>query len=277
MALGAPRVASIGDNCIDRYEEPVALSAVGGNALNVAVRWRRAGFRAEYLGAVGPDEAGARIRGALEREEVAIDRLRTLPGRTGDTRIRLTAQGERVFVAEDYGVSADYAPTAADLEHLRTLDHVHVANLFEPEPVIRALRDGRARVSHDLGERRPLPAMPGLDLVLLSMPKASSDEAAARAAHDAVAAGAATALVTNGAGGSVACEGGRVVSMPAVPVEVVDTCGAGDAYLAEFVAERLRGGPLERCMEAGAGAAARCCASLGAWSQELEPVAEAVR
>ena len=275
MAVSAPRVASVGDNCIDLYEEPVALSAVGGNALNVAVAWRRTGLLAEYLGAVGSDDAGTRIRAALEREDVANDRLRTLPGRTGETRIRRTPQGERVFVAEDYGVSADYAPTAADLEHLRKLDHVHVANVSHPE-VIDAIRGADARVSWDLGQRRPLPPLPGLDLVLLSMPKGSGDEAAARTAREAVEAGAATALVTHGPAGSVACEGGRVVSMLAVPVEVVDTCGAGDAYLAQFVVERLRGGALETCMEAGAEAAARCCATLGAWSQELAPIAEAL-
>ena len=43
MAVSAPRVASVGDNCIDLYEEPVnATGDTSSNvtAINAAVTWR---------------------------------------------------------------------------------------------------------------------------------------------------------------------------------------------------------------------------------------------
>jgi fructoselysine 6-kinase len=59
------RIATVGDNCIDRYLPPVDRSLVGGNAVNVAVNLRRAGHPAAYFGAVGDDEDGMRTRGVL--------------------------------------------------------------------------------------------------------------------------------------------------------------------------------------------------------------------
>jgi fructoselysine 6-kinase len=271
------RVAAMGDNCIDRYEQPPLGSAVGGNALNVAVSWARGGLSAEYLGAVGPDADGARIRAALGREGVATDRLRTLSGATAITRIRLTGGGDRVFIEENYGVSAEYMPTEEDFEYLRQLDYVHIANLRDSMEVVRSLRHARVRISCDMGRVAERGAMAGLDVVLLSMPESHSMEAAEDVARDALKAGAMTAIVTNGAAGSVACELDRLVSMPAFPVEVLDTCGAGDAYLAAFVAERLRGGDLKECVRAGSSAAADCCAVIAAWLQPLEHDREAVR
>ena len=48
---------AVGDNCLDVYLTKDAMT-VGGNALNVAVHWRRAGLDARYFGAVGRDGEG---------------------------------------------------------------------------------------------------------------------------------------------------------------------------------------------------------------------------
>ena len=57
-AMGRFEVATVGDNCIDRYLPPIALATVGGNAVNVAVHLRRLGRRTAYFGAVGEDREG---------------------------------------------------------------------------------------------------------------------------------------------------------------------------------------------------------------------------
>jgi sugar/nucleoside kinase (ribokinase family) len=45
---------------------------------------------------------------------------------------------------------------------------------------------------------------------------------------------------------------------------VVDTTGAGDLFAAGFLAARCRARPLERCLEAGAQAAAEIISHFGA-------------
>jgi len=75
----------------------------------------------------------------------------------------------------------------------------------------------------------------------------------------------ATLVVTRGAAGAVALHGGERAEVPAAPVErIVDTTGAGDLFAAGFLAGRCRGRPLERCLEAGALAAAEIISHFGA-------------
>ena len=74
-----------------------------------------------------------------------------------------------------------------------------------------------------------------------------------------------TLIVTRGPAGAIAIERGRRVEIAAAPVEkVVDTTGAGDLFAAGFLAARCRARPLERCLEAGALAAAEVISHFGA-------------
>ena len=59
----------------------------------------------------------------------------------------------------------------------------------------------------------------------------------------------------------------RLVEVPAEPVEVVDTLGAGDALIAAVIAARIHGQDIEQALAAGAAAAARACRHYGAWEQ----------
>ena len=54
------------------------------------------------------------------------------------------------------------------------------------------------------------------------------------------------------------------VRVPAVPVEVVDTTGAGDAFAAALLGARLAGADRRSSLEAGCAVAARAVAQVGA-------------
>ncbi|WP_244632599.1 PfkB family carbohydrate kinase [Microbacterium sp. Se63.02b] len=87
-----------------------------------------------------------------------------------------------------------------------------------------------------------------------------------------VAAGASLAVCTLGADGAVAVDGyGTVHRVPAVPVEVVDTNGAGDAFLAGVLDARLDGADVPAALEAGARTAASVLRS-----RHLHPLLDAV-
>jgi sugar/nucleoside kinase (ribokinase family) len=74
-----------------------------------------------------------------------------------------------------------------------------------------------------------------------------------------------TLVVTRGPAGALAIERGNRVEVPAAPVDkVVDTTGAGDLFAAGFLAARCRARPLNRCLQAGAQAAAEVISHFGA-------------
>ncbi len=254
------RIAAVGDNCIDEYVEPVGRRFAGGNAYNVAVRMAKLGFAVDYMGAVGDDADGHALRAVLEREGVSVDRLRVLPGRTAVTSIELRDGGERVFLHEDFGVVAEYRPSDEDLEVAAQSAFVHGAVIQGLEGVLAALAAAGARVSYDFSTTDPPSDLSGLDVAFFSARPGVEPAAIARTA---LAAGARAAIVTLGAGGSLAAEGLQLEKVAAVPVQPADTTGAGDAYIAAFLAARLEARPLRLCMTAASEAAARACVHLG--------------
>jgi fructoselysine 6-kinase len=251
---------AIGDNCVDVFIEPVRRRFAGGNAYNVAVQLARRGFATEYMGAVGNDANGSALRRVLEREHVAIERLQLLPGHTSVTKIELQEGGERVFLHEDFGVVADYEPSEDDFDRAVESDLVHGAGARDVEAFLAALYERGARVSYDFSTKDAPPDLRTLDVAFFS---ARPGIAPVELARHAVASGATVAVVTCGSQGSVAIEGETVEDVTALPFYPVDTTGAGDAYIASFLTERLEGSLLRECMLVATEFAAKTCLHVG--------------
>jgi fructoselysine 6-kinase len=267
-------VATMGDNCLDHYLPPLDREFAGGNALNVAVGLRDHGHDVAYAGAVGSDRAGDAVLEAARSRGIDTAHVHVGPGATGVTTIRLTKDGDRVFESEVLGESGTYRPDPAMLADLGTRAWVHGAGLAGGVEGFTGLHRGGARLSYDFSHasspERMAELCPHLEVAFLSAPGAGGDQAAGLAER-AVAAGAATAVVTRGRHGSLALAG-CVHHQPPVAVAVVDTLGAGDAYIAACISTLVEGGTLETALRLGAEAAARTCTHYGAWLEleELE-------
>jgi fructoselysine 6-kinase len=264
--VGEP-VAAIGDNTIDLYVGQDAYSFVGGNALNVAVQLLRLGRPVRYFGAVGPDSAGQRIRDTLVRLGVDVTGLVSMAGRTSISRIRIDESGDRQFEFEDFGVCADYAPATAELELAAECRAAHIGLLPGAAPVREWLTRRGVLVSQDCGVTK---GYENLDIAFCS--QAAAGEPAEKIAEEAVAGGARLAVVTCGADGSLAFDGQTWWRASAVPVETVDTTGAGDSYAAAFLDARLAGADVDQAMGAGSAHAARTCTHTGGWPQDPLPL-----
>ncbi len=264
-------LATAGDNCIDRYLAPVWQSAVGGNAVNVAVGLVAAGLPCAYFGAVGADAAGRRVAQELARRGVGTAHLHRLPEPTAETDLGVDSAGERTILREVFGACAAWAPTPEDIRALRAAGHVHLGWLADAGGLRAALAGAGVRVSQDVAVARHAPA-PGLDIAFGS---AGDDRAKAQALLEALSSQHAIAVVTCGAAGAVARGGNETVELPAPAADVVDTTGAGDAFIAGFVAAHHRGAGLAAAMRAGAEAGARACAHLGGFPQRTEAILSA--
>jgi fructoselysine 6-kinase len=80
------------------------------------------------------------------------------------------------------------------------------------------------------------------------------------------------AVVTRGSRGSVASNGRERFEAGIHPVEVVDTTGAGDSFIAGFLAARIAGKPLPDCLAAGRDQAALTCTHVGGFPQAAQPL-----
>ncbi len=55
-------------------------------------------------------------------------------------------------------------------------------------------------------------------------------------------------VVKNGSKGALALENDEIIEMPAIPINAVDTTGAGDCFNAGYIASWLRGSSLRECL-----------------------------
>lgn len=286
MSAGAPElIASVGDNCVDVSlphgggAERVALPTLvpasglapaelpGGNAFNVATVLAQGGRRVAYLGAVGEDAAADLILEAGTAAGVDMSRVVRVPGPTGRTVVDRNSHGERHFVSEDYGAAAEYRLNDETVAWLSRARWLHFARQPDFAERADALRARGASISCDLGYAGGLAELSAvaaqMDVVFMSAsaePELSPDGMLWRALD----AGAPLAIVTLGAGGSLAGSGASRWQADAVAVpQVVDTLGAGDAYIAAFIAARLEGSGVQRAMQAGAQAGAAACRQWG--------------
>ena len=256
-------VAAVGDNTIDRFVGERQDVLVGGNALNVAVQFRALGESVSYFGAVGLDADGDRIRRVLADKGIDTEGLQSTDGTTATTRVRVLPSGERIFEEEQYGLSGTYTPTAADLVALATYSCVHIGMLTEPESVRRALFGRGPLLSQDCAVST---GFDHLDVAFCS--PGQERDGAEQLLIRAVQAGAELAVGTLGADGSIAYDGRSWFHVPARAMNLVDTTGAGDSYIAAFLQARLDGADMSAAMEAGTALAAKTCGHLGGFPQE---------
>src|SRR4029079_5495593 len=80
--------------------------------------------------------------------------------------------------------------------------------------------------------------------------------------------GARLAVILRGANGSLAAQGDAYHRGQALPVDVRDTTGAGDSFIAGFLSAHLVGKPLADCLASGHSSAAHVCRIFGGFSQD---------
>lgn len=263
----SPMLVAVGDNCLDAFLNKNLLT-VGGNALNVAAQWRRNGWPARYFGAVGTDREGEVVLAEVAAAGLSPADVERRPGETAVTLIH-DEGGERTFLHEAFGVGENYLPTPDRYDAIAAAAWVHLGTNANAALVRRLVTDG-VRFSIDVSTSHLALPLGGVPLVFAS----GSDRASADAVLDALrSAGAHEVVLTCGRRGAFFYDGGAVLHAPATPIEVVDTCGAGDSFIATYLTasrcERL--GPGEALRKAAA-AAAETCTHLGGFPQRPRPI-----
>jgi len=263
-------LVGVGDNVVDHYIDQDVYYP-GGNALNVAVLAHRFGLATSaYIGIVGDDEEGSHVRACVLAEGLSDKYLRIARGETGKAKVTLV-NGDRVFVYSNKGGVRKRLMLRMDQDDLNLiarLGHVHSScfSYLEPElPRIRAIAQG---LSFDFSTEREIGYLaticPLVTLAFLSASDLSDTETEAFIAsiHSM---GAPMVCVTQGERGAVLSTGTRIIRQRVVPTEVVDTMGAGDAFIAGFLTTQINGASIENALQHAATCAATACGWNGAF------------
>jgi ribokinase len=248
----------------------------GGKGGNQAVAVARAGIASRMLGAVGQDAFGAFLLAGLD--DAGVDRrfVATLSG---------IGSGMSVAVQDPTG---DYAATIVSGANLRidptVLDDRSlwqgVRVLLLQNEVAEGLNRAAARLARMRGVQVVLNAAPSralpddlagmVDVLVVNAVEAEmmgtapvSNLPSALAAAQTLATRFPAVVVTAGAQGLALVAAGESLSLPAEPVTVVSTHGAGDAFTGALAAALAQGADLHRACRTATSAAAAHVAEQG--------------
>jgi sugar/nucleoside kinase (ribokinase family) len=272
-----PRAAPVpGSDC------PAAIALHrGGSGANPATWLARLGVRVALAARVGAADHAAECA-ALARAGV-IPYLAADPALPTGTLVALIDEaGERSFLT-DRGANAALARADLPDALLASLRHLHVAGyaLFAPGPraavldFVAAAAARGVRWSVDAASTGFLAACGAAaflgwtataDLFLANSAEATllAGEAAAERQLAALGADRRLVIVKRGAAGAIGAGPGLdPVALAAPAVATEDTIGAGDAFLAGFLAARLRGEAMAGCLAAGIAAGAEAASRPG--------------
>ncbi len=295
---GGGRVAVVGDATLDVVVRATAAAApggdraaaislaTGGQGANVAIRLARRSVPVRLVTALGDDAAGAWIAAQLAAEGVELAPFRG--SRSSLVAVLLDADGERTMLSDRIALAG---PTDRLAAMLAGSDWIHCSGYPLRDPGEAALVTGALaalgngpRISVAGGSVAAPPEAAALGTLLAGLAPdllvMGLDEARALAGErDAAAAAvtlrslAAIAVVTAGAEGAVVAGpdiGPLHVAAPPSATPVVDTTGAGDAFLAALIAELIgvawppHEGALLEAVRAGALAGSRAARVPGA-------------
>ncbi|NLW70027.1 MAG: fructoselysine 6-kinase [Eubacteriaceae bacterium] len=259
------KIACVGDNCIDAYDE-LGEYYPGGNPVNVAVYSSLLGNKASYTGVVGDDEMGKLMICALSGKGVDISHLRVQRGKTAVTHV--TYEGtNRIFGEYEEGVMADFKLNEDDLDFLCSADIVVSGIWGKCEEHLHFIHERKVKVAFDFADKLESDivkrAAKYVDCAFFSHDR--DDSFIRDYLTDICKMGAKKAVATLGEKGSIAFDGKNFTVFGIVPCRVVDTLGAGDSYIAGFINSMLCGGTTAECMMAGAKTSSRALGVKGAW------------
>jgi sugar/nucleoside kinase (ribokinase family) len=264
----------------------------GGSAANTGYDLARLGVSVTLIGRVGQDGFGDFLEAEARRVGCDSSLLqRDSTASTSASFVTVTPDGERAFL-HSIGANAKLVAADVPLESLkaRGAKVLHLAGFF----ILPGMEGAAGEPTRDLFMRaRALGFITSLDCVwdatgrwgeLIHKVLPETDlfcpsifEARAIVGHDDTHAPLETAealfklgvrqtvaLKMGPEGSFVMAKHGEHHHVPAPRVEAVDGTGAGDAFIAGFVAAQLRGWKLLECARAGNAAGALCVRALGA-------------
>ncbi|MCT1397147.1 sugar kinase [Microbacterium sp. p3-SID338] len=265
--------------------------SIGGAESNVAVAISRLGGTAAWCGRVGADTFGDLILRELRAEEVRVHAVQDPEARTAHmVREMRTPSLARVSYARTGSAGSRMTASDLPLATIRTAQLLHVTGITPAlsrsahEAVLTAVAEARVHgvtVSFDVnhraslwgpGEARPVYRRLARDADIVfageeeAMLLLDDDGDAEQLARGIAALGPREVIIKRGAEGCTALIDDEMHRVGAVPIDPVDTVGAGDAFVGGYLADRASGRPPAERLITAAAAGAFACLNPGDWA-----------
>jgi sugar/nucleoside kinase (ribokinase family) len=263
-------------------DTPATITTHGGGAAGNVASWlTQTDAQATIVGHVGNDAAGSALVTEFDLLGVRHHNLVVDEGRSGVVVVLVDPTGERTMFPDN---GANSGLHIGDLPELNEYNAVYISGYSPLDPF--SLHGIKEMITKVRSEGLPIyfdPASVGgmkevaIDevqswLPLMNVLLLNEEEAIYLSGHgdielalDELLQKCETVVIKRGSHGAIGkTRGGDSISVPAIPVDVVDTTGAGDAFAAGFISQFTTNHDLTRALLAGVEIAALNVAIVGA-------------
>jgi len=263
-------------------DTPSQISTHGGGAAGNVASWlTRTNAQSTIVGHVGDDAAGAALMSEFDTLGVRHNNLMVNQGSSGVVVVLVDPTGERTMFPDN---GANSGLHIGDLPPLDDFDAVYLSGYSPLDPLsrpgvlemIEKIKSAGLPLYFDpasVGAMMEVPLalvkswIAMMDVILLNEEEAIylTGETNVEKALEILLEDCETVVIKRGSLGAIGKSRGSIlVTIEALPTEVLDTTGAGDSFAAGFIAEYAVSKSMQRSLEAGAAVAARCVAIVGA-------------
>jgi fructoselysine 6-kinase len=271
------KIITIGDNVVDCYLDQGKYYP-GGNCVNVAVNCKRSGAEeVGYIGIFATDDKAAHLKNVLELEEIPYERSRVVEGISGQPRVNLTEDGDRVFVGGPKNTVQHIAKlrlTAEDYDYIKGFDVAHTSCYSSMEEELPGLAQ-HIKVSYDFSDKYDgahlARVCPHIAHGFFSGAHLSNAELESLveelSQYDLETIG-----ITRGAKPALFISCGTRYYQEVIETEIVDTMGAGDSFIGGFLTAYYNKKEMAQALEFAAKRASLTCGFYGGFGypKELE-------
>jgi ribokinase len=243
----------------------------GGKGANQAMAAARDGAAVQLVGAVGSDHLAVLALEGVRDAGVGLTGIRHLDLPTGAASVGISPAGDnQIMVAAGANLAASADWVDGRLAAGATLVLQRELAQAETERAIYKARAAGCRIILNLAPALPLAgeALCAVDILVVNEIEAAAlaqtlrlPASDARALSEALSV---SVVVTVGEQGAQSCDGSRLWRTKALHVDVVDTTGAGDAFVGVLAAALDRGEPLAQAVRRGCVAGSLACRATGA-------------
>ncbi|HEY5229863.1 MAG TPA: sugar kinase [Galbitalea sp.] len=261
----------------------------GGAEGNVAIALARLGTPVRWLGRVGADPIGRRVLRDLRAESVEVvgivdpdastgmmikeqrtaDATRVQYYRSGSAGSRLSVEdlaaadipGAALLHVTGITPALSASARAAVFEAIALASSADIPVSFDVNHRASLWQEDPASVYRELAEKSDL-VFAGDDEARILFPDAATPLALA---HAIAGLGPSQVLIKLGAAGCVAVIDGVEYQREAIAIRAVDTVGAGDAFVAGYLAELIAGLPVDDRLSTAVTLGAFACLNSGDW------------
>ncbi len=251
------KVAAVGFCCIDIYEN-LNIHYPTGNGIDCIINLSKKGIQTSAVSIVGTDAYGQEMLDVLKSFKIDVSHMQIAEGHTSIFRMALRNGVDRVHVENIEGVMKDFKLRPEDIEFIKTHDFVHTDLTGKILHQLPDIKTAKCQVIFDFSnkadEKNTAQLLPHIDYAFFSCE--SKKPEIKEFLRYAKAFGPKLVTATFGEEGSICFDGNNFHECGISKVPVVNTVGAGDAFIAGFMYGVINHLDIPGCLQSGSDTAA---------------------